>query len=87
MGSDGRANPNFLTVPTAPGQFGSFIYLYGPKFVSADVAVAKQIPIVGEKLRMEIRAEMVNAFNHPIFQVPTIAVCDLKVHLLAHYEN
>ena len=29
------------------------------------------MPIIGERLRMEIRAEMVNAFNHPIFQVPT----------------
>jgi hypothetical protein len=29
------------------------------------------MPIIGEKLRTEIRAEMVNAFNHPIFQVPT----------------
>jgi len=29
------------------------------------------VPIIGERLRMEIRTEMVNAFNHPIFQVPT----------------
>ena len=71
VGSDGRASASFLAVPTAPCQFGGFIYLYGPKLVSADVFIAKQMPIIGDKLRMEIGAEMVNAFNHPIFQVPT----------------
>ena len=29
------------------------------------------MPGIGERLRKEIRAEMVNAFNHPIFQAPT----------------
>ena len=71
IGSDGRANPKYLAPPTTPGQFGSFIYLYGPHFISDDLSIAKQMPIIHERLRMEIRAEMLNAFNHPIFQVPT----------------
>jgi hypothetical protein len=71
IGTNGQANPSDLSAPTTPGQFGSFIYLYGPRFVSDDLSIAKQMPIVGEKLKMEFRAEMVNAFNHPIFQVPT----------------
>src|SRR5262249_2621457 len=71
IGSDGRANPNFLTPAGTPGQFGSFIYLHGPHFISDDLSIAKQLPIIGEKLRMELRAEMVNVFNHPVFQVPT----------------
>jgi hypothetical protein len=71
VGADGRANASFLTPPTTPGQFGSFIYLHGPKYVGTDLSIAKQMLIIGERLRMEIRAEMVNAFNHPIFQVPT----------------
>jgi hypothetical protein len=71
IGADGCANPSFLAPPGTPGEFGSFIYLYGPRFVSDDVSIAKQMPVIGDRLRVEIRAEMVNAFNHPIFQVPT----------------
>lgn len=71
VGSDGRANPAFLLPPTTPGQFGSFVYLHGPNVVTADLSVAKALPLVGEKLRMEFRTEFVNAFNHPIFEVPT----------------
>lgn len=71
VGSNGQANSSFLAPPTTPGQFGAFVYLYGPKFVTTDLSLAKVIPIIKEKLRMEFRAEMVNAFNHPIFEVPT----------------
>jgi len=71
IGSDLRANSAFLSPPTTPGQFGSFVYLYGPKFVTTDLSLAKAVPLIGERVRMEIRAEMVNAFNHPIFEVPT----------------
>lgn len=70
IGSDGRANPNYLGLPATAGQFGAFLYLYGPHFISDDLAISKEMP-VWERLRVEIRAEMVNAFNHPIFQVPT----------------
>ncbi len=71
IGTDGRANTSVLTPAGTPGEFGSFIFLYGPRFVSDDLSIAKQLPVIGERLRMEIRAEMVNVFNHPIFQVPT----------------
>jgi hypothetical protein len=71
IGTDGRSSPSYLAPASTPGDFGSFIYLYGPSFISADLSIAKQMPVIGERLRMEIRAEMVNAFNHPIFQVPT----------------
>ncbi|HKQ78092.1 MAG TPA: carboxypeptidase regulatory-like domain-containing protein [Blastocatellia bacterium] len=71
IGGDLRASGSFLSAPTTPGQFGAFVYLYGPKFVTTDLSLAKAMPLIKEKLRMEIRAEMVNAFNHPIFEVPT----------------
>jgi hypothetical protein len=70
-GSDGRANNSFLAPPTTPGAFGSFVYLHGPRFVTTDLSLTKIAPIIKEKLQMEFRAEMVNAFNHPIFEVPT----------------
>lgn len=71
VGSNGQANASFLAPPTTPGQFGAFVYLHGPRFVTTDLSLAKVVPIIPEKLRMEFRAEMVNAFNHPIFEVPT----------------
>jgi hypothetical protein len=74
---DGRASSSFLSPPTTPGQFGAFVYLYGPKFVTIDLSLAKAMPIIKERLRMEIRAEMVNAFNHPIFGVPTGGTFDV----------
>jgi hypothetical protein len=49
----------------------SIVYLYGPRFVTTDLSLAKAMPIIKERVRMEIRAEMVNAFNIPIFEVPT----------------
>ncbi|HZS03547.1 MAG TPA: hypothetical protein VFD58_01615 [Blastocatellia bacterium] len=70
-GSDGRASSSFLTSPATPGQFGAFVYLHGPRFVTTDLSLAKVVPLIRERVRMEIRAEMVNAFNHPIFEVPT----------------
>ena len=71
IGADGRSNPTYLTPAGTAGMFGSFLYLYGPRYISDDVSIAKQMPLWGDRLRTEIRAEMVNAFNHPIFQVPT----------------
>ena len=71
IGPNGQANPADLSAPTTPGQFGDFVYLHGPKFVSDDLSISKEMPVIPEKLNMEFRAEMVNAFNHPIFQVPT----------------
>src|SRR5262249_33668418 len=71
IGTDGRANPTVLKPAGAAGQFGGFLYLHGPHLIADDLSIAKQTPLIAEKLRMEIRAEMVNAFNHPIFHVPT----------------
>ena len=53
---------------TTPGQLGQFIFLSGPMFVNTDISLLKSIPIY-EKVRLDIRAEMVNAFNHPNWNV------------------
>jgi hypothetical protein len=68
VGSDGRSNISILAPPTTPGQLGQMVYLYGPKYVSTDMAVQKTIPIY-ERLRMELAMEALNIFNHPVFQV------------------
>jgi hypothetical protein len=66
VGSDGRANPEFLDVPTTPGEFGQFIYLYGPPFYRFDLSVIKKTPIT-ETTNLEFRIHFLNAFNHTNF--------------------
>jgi len=68
VGPDGRANTSILAPPTTPGQMGQYIYLYGPKYFSADMALQKSIPI-REPLKLEFAMEALNVFNHPVFQV------------------
>ena len=70
IGSDGRANPAFITVPTTPGQFGQFVYLYGPGFWNIDSALQKEVPI-HEKVHFVFQAEFLNVMNHPTFLVGT----------------
>jgi hypothetical protein len=53
---------------TTPGQLGRFIFLTGPMFVNTDISILKSIPIF-EKVRLNIYAEMINAFNHPNWNI------------------
>ena len=43
------------------------MYLYCPKYVQADVSVIKDVPL-REPVKMRLAVEMLNAFNHPVFQ-------------------
>jgi hypothetical protein len=67
VGSDGRANATYLSPPTTPGQFGQFIYLYGPKYVQVDMSLVKDI-LIREPVKMRFAVEALNALNHPVFQ-------------------
>jgi hypothetical protein len=62
IGSDGRANPAYLQVPTRPGQLGYNLFLYGPKLIRLDTTIAKNTRIT-ERLGLEIRAEILNVIN------------------------
>jgi hypothetical protein len=64
--SAGRANSQYLALPTTPGQFGQILYMYGPKFFSADMALHKEIRIF-ERMRFNFQAEFLNFLNHPVF--------------------
>jgi hypothetical protein len=48
---------------TTPGQLGQFIFLRGPRLFNTDISLLKSIPIY-ERLRLNIYAEFLNAFNH-----------------------
>jgi hypothetical protein len=67
IGPDGRANPQFLSFPTNPGEFGQFIDLYGPSVFVPDLSLAKDIAIT-ERVKFNIWATFLNAFNRPVFE-------------------
>jgi hypothetical protein len=51
---------------STPGELGQAIFLHGPMLVDTDISIIKNIPI-WERVRFNIYAELVNAFNHPNF--------------------
>ena len=73
VGADGRANTQTLSLPTNPGQFGQFLYVYGPSWFSLDTAIKKDVPI-REHLRFLLQAEFLNVLNHPVFANPNLAI-------------
>jgi hypothetical protein len=73
VGADGRSNFQYLSLPTNPGQFGQFLYVYGPKWFSLDMAFKKDVPI-REHLRFTLQGEFLNILNHPVFGTPNLAI-------------
>jgi hypothetical protein len=65
VAADGRANPQYLQVPSTPGQLGSYIVLYANPLVSHDMSVTKVVPVT-ERLKFTLQAEALNVFNHPV---------------------
>jgi hypothetical protein len=75
------AAPGVVGVPTtwfntcafiaAPGQFGNDgrDNLLGPRYENLDFSLLKNV-VLGEKRRIEFRAEVFNSFNHPNFDLP-----------------
>ncbi len=68
VGPDGRANSQYLQVPSTPGQVGQYIVLYGNPLVSHDMSLTKVIPIT-EQLKFTLQAEASNVFNHPVLNI------------------
>jgi hypothetical protein len=73
LAADGRANSQYLALPTTPGQFGQFLYIYGPWYFSFDSSINKQIPIT-ERVRFQIQAEVLNTLNHAEFGLGTLNI-------------
>jgi hypothetical protein len=61
----------------APGTFGSCPAqgpVIGPGYVDADISIQKNFPIT-ETMRLQFRADFLNAFNHPNFGAPNVSCC------------
>jgi len=46
----------------------------GPGYVDADISLQKNFPI-NETMRLQFRADFLNAFNHPNFAAPNVSCC------------
>jgi hypothetical protein len=59
-------------VHAAPGELGDSnrAPFYGPRFVNTDLSFIKHFPLPYESMRLDFRAELFNAFNHPQFYLP-----------------
>jgi hypothetical protein len=68
IGPDGRSNRAILDVPTTPGQFGSLVFLRGPRFVKPDLTLQKRTRVT-ERINVEFWAEFFNAFNYQNFLI------------------
>jgi hypothetical protein len=62
IGPDGRANPEFLSVPTRPGERGQYVYLYGPRLFDLDLGVAKRFRFA-DRISFNFEALLLSAFN------------------------
>ena len=66
IGPDGRANPEYLLVPTTPGENGDFIYLRGVNNWNLNASLNKTTTIRGRS-RLTLHLTVSNVLNHPMF--------------------
>jgi hypothetical protein len=50
-----------------PGTWGTNLWLHAPHRTNDDIAINKSIAFT-ERIRFKLQAELINAFNHPLFQ-------------------
>lgn len=67
IGADGRANPQYLSSPTTPGEHGQRIFLYGPRYWNVDLGVAKRFRAGSGSVGVE--ALFLDLFNNTNFLV------------------
>ena len=65
IGPDGRANPEFISYPTQPGQQGRYLYLYGPKMVTVRGVVHQRLQPPQHCRRQYERRDCQHRLDHP----------------------
>jgi hypothetical protein len=69
VGPDGRANPQYLTWNTTPGDFGQILFLRDKNTFNWNVSMTKNFSVT-EKGRLVIFAGFNNVLNHPRWGLP-----------------
>jgi hypothetical protein len=70
VGPDGRANGQFLQVPTDPGVLGQYVFLYGRNQFNIDASVEKQFAL--PRMRLAVWAGVFNLTNNAIWSVNSL---------------
>jgi hypothetical protein len=86
VGADGRANSTYLALPTTPGQFGQFIYVYGPMYWNADMSVNKDVRIT-ERVSFSLQGVFLNFLNHPVFGFGSLSINSTSFGQLSSTAN
>jgi hypothetical protein len=68
IGPDGRANPQYISYPTTPGELGQYVYLYGPGLFDLDFAVGKRFKF-GQHVNANFEALFLTALNKSSYLV------------------
>jgi hypothetical protein len=68
IGPDGRANPQYISFPTTPGERGQYVYLYGPGLFDLDFSLNKQFRL-SQTVNANFQALLLTALNHPSYLV------------------
>jgi hypothetical protein len=66
VGPDGRANPEYLTVPTTPGAQGDLIFLRGKNVWNLDMSLVKTFAIKGSATAT-VHFTITNLFNKQVW--------------------
>ncbi len=69
VGPDGRANPDFIQVPSTPGELGQYVILRGKNTWTLDAALNKDFSLPG-RANLRLHMTMTNVLNHPIWNAP-----------------
>ena len=69
LGPDGRINPEFVQVPSTPGQMGELVILRGKANWNLDTALNKDFGLPG-RMNLRLHVTMTNVFNHPVWSTP-----------------
>jgi hypothetical protein len=68
IGPDGRANPQYLSVPTTAGARGQYVYLYGPGLFDLDLSLTKRFQL-GATVNANFQALVLTALNNSSYLV------------------
>jgi hypothetical protein len=69
IGPDGRANPEYLGVPTTPGEFGQFITLRGKNNWNFDMSLNKTTTLIGRS-QITVHLTITNLLNYQVWNTP-----------------
>ena len=73
VGSDGRANPKYMTWNTTAGYFGQSLYVYGKNAFAWNASITKNFRLT-EKAKFQLYFDAQNVMNHPTWGMGSLSL-------------